>query len=60
MDHLTWNKFLDNYLINGTMSASDYEELNEMQVLIVQEIKKSLKRINKPEVNNIHHSLCNS
>ncbi len=40
-----WNKLLDKYLITGNMSSDEYAELTELQVIIIQEIKKSFARI---------------
>lgn len=42
-----WQKFLDNYLTNGTMSPEDYELLTEGQMLFIQELKRSIKRIKR-------------
>lgn len=41
-----WNKLLDKYLNEGKMHSEEYAELNEIQKTIIQEIKKSIKRIN--------------
>lgn len=40
-----WNKFLDKYLGENIISSDDYDELNEVQTAIIQEIKKCLARI---------------
>jgi len=45
MNRKDWNKLLDKYLVRGTMSVSEYEALNPIQVAIIQELKKSLARI---------------
>jgi len=51
MKRKEWNSFLDKYLGENIMSSDDYDELNEVQTTIIQEIKKSLKRIeNKNEI----------
>lgn len=47
-----WNKMLDRYLVEGTMSAEDYENLNDIQKAIIQELKKSFKRIKYEETNS--------
>lgn len=39
-----WRKCLDGYLRTGKMEAGDYEEMNQFQKGVIQEIKKSLKR----------------
>ena len=52
-----WNNLLDKYMQTGKMLSEEYENLNEIQVALIQELKKSLKRINKPVVEQIHHSL---
>ena len=57
MERKEWNAFLDGYLKTGKVLSEEYEKLNEIQVAIIQEIKKSFARINKPEINKIHHSL---
>lgn len=49
MEHLEWNKFLDEYLTYGNMRAEDYYKLNDEQKKIIQEIKKAFKRITKDE-----------
>lgn len=41
-----WNKVLDRYILTATLTVDDYENLNEIQQTIIQEIKKSYKRIN--------------
>jgi hypothetical protein len=40
-----WNKILDNYLTTGKMTSNEYESLDYEQIKIIQEIKKSFKRI---------------
>lgn len=40
-----FNNFIDNYLTTETCSSDDYEKLDMVQEQIIQEIKKSLKRI---------------
>ena len=43
----TFNKVLDAYLANGTLTADEYGEMNLEQQKVIQEIKKSRKRTNK-------------
>lgn len=57
MERKEWNALLDKYLTTGKMLSEDYEQLNEVQVAIIQEIKKSMARLNKPEILTKHHSL---
>lgn len=57
MERKEWNALLDKYIQTGHLLSEEYEQLNEIQVAIIQELKKSFKRINKPVVNEIHHSL---
>ena len=45
MERKDWNKTLDNYLITNTMTSDEYESLNDIQMAIIQELKKSFKRI---------------
>lgn len=49
MKRKDWNNLLDKYLTMGTMSSEDYEALNEMQIIIIQEIKKSYARRKKED-----------
>lgn len=60
MERLEWNTVLDHYLETGTMSAEDYENCDDLQKNVIQELKKAFKRINKGEVETIHHSLQNN
>ena len=46
MEQKEWNRVLDRYLLENTMSAEDYEQLNIEQRYWVQEYKKAIKRIN--------------
>ena len=57
MERKEWNALLDKYLSTGKMLSDEYEVLNEIQKAIIQELKKSFARMNKPEVEKIHHSL---
>jgi hypothetical protein len=47
MDRKEWNALLDKYLLTHKMLSEEYEKLNEIQVAIIQELKKAFKRINK-------------
>ncbi len=60
MERLEFNRVLDGYLITGHMSVDDYENCDDLQKNVIQEIKKSFKRINQREVETIHHSLQNN
>lgn len=57
MEQKEWNRLLDRYLTENVMSSDEWERLDDMQKIIINEIKKSLKRLNKPVINEIHHSL---
>lgn len=45
MERKEWNKFLDRYLLTNTMLSEEYENLNDIQTAIIQELKKAFKRI---------------
>ena len=45
MSDKDFNSVLDKYLVEGYMSSEDYEKLNEVQLIIVQAIKRARKRI---------------
>lgn len=47
MEHLAWNETLDNYLSTGTIPSDDYYRLHEWQQIVIQELKKAFKRLNK-------------
>ena len=49
MNRLEWNKLLDKYLMTQTMLSEEYEQLNQIQVAIIQELKKAFKRLTKHE-----------
>lgn len=57
MERLEWNKLLDEYLITGHMLSEEYEQLNDIQRAVIQELKRAFARINKQDVCEIHHSL---
>jgi hypothetical protein len=44
MNRKEWNALLDKYLTTGVMASEDWEALNEIQRVIIQEIKKSINR----------------
>lgn len=46
-DRLDWNKILDQYLVNGTMSSDEYQNLADEYKFVIQEVKKAFKRLNK-------------
>jgi len=45
LSHLYWNKVLDSYMENQTLSSEDYEDMNRDQKLVIQELKKHFKRV---------------
>lgn len=47
MERLNWNNVLDHYLMTQKMRSEDYEALNEIQVAIIQELKKSFSRLGR-------------
>jgi heterodisulfide reductase subunit B len=55
-----FNHLLDKYLSTGKMFPSEYEELDDLQRYVIQEIKRSLSRLKTREVCEIHHSLTNN
>lgn len=57
MKDLDFNKVLDYYLSTGKMLSEDYEKLDDMQKYVIQTLKRAYKRLNKGEINEIHHSL---
>lgn len=42
-----FNRVLDRYLTEGTMSAEDHEGMNKAQMWLIHELDKSTTRINK-------------
>lgn len=59
MERKEWNALLDKYLSTGHLLSEEYEQLNEIQITIIQELKKSFKRLNKSDILEIHHSITN-
>jgi molybdopterin biosynthesis enzyme MoaB len=57
MKPLDFNKILDKYLTEGTMTSEEYELLDDEQKLIIQTIKRAFARLNKREILTTHHSL---
>lgn len=49
LPHLEWNHALDGYLATNQMPSEVYEGLNDTQKGVIQEIKKSVKRITPKE-----------
>ena len=49
LDPKEWNRALDGYLTVGNCPSDVYERMNDEQKRVMQEIKKSLKRINPPD-----------
>jgi hypothetical protein len=45
MERKNWIKVLDNFLKTGKLLSEDYEAMDDLQKTIIQEIKKSIKRI---------------
>jgi hypothetical protein len=45
LDSKTWNICFDKYLKTNTLDSDNYEKMNDIQRQIIQEIKKSVKRI---------------
>ena len=45
LSHLYWNKVLDSYMENQTLSSEDYEGMSRDQKLVIQELKKHFKRV---------------
>lgn len=45
LDSKEWNKCIDQYLNGKDMDSDLYERMNDDQLRVIQEIKKSFKRI---------------
>lgn len=43
----SWNDILDKYLVAEELSSDEYESLDKFQKSVIQELKKSFKRITK-------------
>lgn len=49
MERKEWNKVLDKYLSTNKLHVEEYLALNEIQTAIIQELKKSFKRLKYPD-----------
>ena len=47
LDAKEWRTALDGYITEGAMTAEEYERMSPFQQSVIQEIKKSSKRVNK-------------
>lgn len=45
LDHKDWIKALDGYLTINTLPSEEYEKMSDFQRAVIQEIKKSIKRL---------------
>lgn len=45
LDKKEWNEALDEYIWENKIQSNDYENMNDIQQTIIQEIKKSRKRV---------------
>ena len=45
MERKEWNEVLDRYLATANIASDEYDSLNEVQMMIIQELKKAFKRI---------------
>lgn len=59
MDSKNFNRVLDKYLTEGIMLSEEYEMMEDEQKLIIQTIKRALKRIKGREILTTHHSITN-
>jgi hypothetical protein len=46
-----FNRMLDQYLLTGKLQADEYAKLNRDQEIIIQAIKRSIKRVYKKITN---------
>ena len=46
MEQSKWRVTLDKYINTGKLLSEEYEEMNEIQKIIIQELKKAYKRLN--------------
>jgi hypothetical protein len=46
LDDKAWRNCLDKYLTDGNMESVEYENMSTQQQRVIQEIKKSFKRLN--------------
>lgn len=47
LGHKEWITALDSYLNDGIISADNYADMSKAQQYVIQELKKSFKRVNK-------------
>ncbi len=59
MDRKEWNQLLDKYIETHHMLSEEYEQLNDIQRALIQELKKHFSRIKSKEILTTHHSLIN-
>ncbi len=45
MENKDWIKLLDKYLTTNTMLSSEYEQLDDYQKCVIQELKRAFKRL---------------
>ena len=53
MEKKDWQRNLDTYLMTGKLEADEYERMNETEKEFIQEIKRSFKRIQNKNHENI-------
>lgn len=59
LDQKEWNTALDGYLTLNTMPSEVYERMSLKQKGLIQEIKKSIKRLNPPTEPRVRPELNN-
>lgn len=45
LTQVEWNQCLDTYIASGTLHSEEYAKMSQIQKNIIQEIKKSVKRV---------------
>ena len=45
LDPKEWRELLDGYLAEGKIVAGKYEQLSDIQMYVIQELKKAFKRV---------------
>ena len=45
LDDKSWRNALDKYITTNKLDSSEYEDMNKDQKMVIQEIKKSIKRL---------------
>lgn len=53
MEKKDWQRNLDKYLMTGKLEADEYARMNEAEKEFIQEIKRSFKRIENKNNENI-------